>query len=140
MRLCILTPMIAMLATAVSGQQSPTVNCWGKALHPTVEKVDGAIDDLRRVLNHGDPHFPPAVTAPRRSCASVYCYDTVSIRFCNERDQARTMDLRDIYHDVRTIAYGCIEDYNGKQVTGGVRNHPDQWSVVVQADDACKKG
>jgi hypothetical protein len=49
------------------------------------------------------------------------------------------MPLQNILDSLKTIMHDCVDTYDGKKVAGGVVNHPDNWSLVVQEDDLCHK-
>lgn len=39
---------------------------------------------------------------------------------------------------MNVILNECTEEYDGEMVSGGVVDHPDGYSLVVQEDDTCK--
>ncbi|KAL3460894.1 hypothetical protein BJX64DRAFT_174076 [Aspergillus heterothallicus] len=114
-----------------------TVNCWGKAMHPELREVKKAIDVFHNAIINGNHNFPPALWAGAHTCVEAYCVGDTSIRYCNDGDKARTMLLQHIMDGTIAISNDCVADYNGKKVAGGVVDHPDHWSVVVQKDDKC---
>lgn len=120
---------IAMLATAVSGQH--TVNCWGKALHADIKMFPEAISFIE--------HGPPTITVNPNGCKGLFCKNGMSVRFCTDSDKPRTMGKKNIADSVRVLSNECRDEYKGKTVAGGVVDHPDHWSVIVQGeDDLCK--
>ncbi|OJJ05587.1 hypothetical protein ASPVEDRAFT_86931 [Aspergillus versicolor CBS 583.65] len=124
MRVNTVISSIAMLTTAVSGH---SVNCWGKALHPdfhTLRQALGAVEN-----------GPDSAKADANSCTKVFCGRDMSIRYCNEGDKTRTMPMQNIMDSVKVIAHDCKTEYDGETVAGGVVDHPDHWSVVVQTED-----
>ncbi|KAL2835338.1 hypothetical protein BJY01DRAFT_252760 [Aspergillus pseudoustus] len=114
-----------------------TVNCWGKALHPELRYVKDAIALFRSAIDNVNHNFPAAIRAEKHSCTETYCVHKTSVRFCNDGDQPRTMPLQNIMDSTITISKDCVSDYEGKKVAGGVVDHSDKWSVVVQKDDKC---
>lgn len=50
------------------------------------------------------------------------------------------MPMQNIMDSVKVIAHDCKTEYKGKTVAGGVVDHPDWWSVIVQTeDDRCQQ-
>jgi hypothetical protein len=47
------------------------------------------------------------------------------------------MPLQNIMDSTIVISRECVSNHKGKKVAGGVVDHPDHWSVVVQKDDSC---
>lgn len=45
------------------------------------------------------------------------------------------MAMQNIMDSVKVIAHDCKTKYDGEIVAGGVVDHPDHWSVVVQKED-----
>ncbi|KAJ0415324.1 hypothetical protein BJY00DRAFT_317965 [Aspergillus carlsbadensis] len=135
MRVIVVFLLMALIATVASAQH--TVNCWGKALHPELSRVEEAIRFFRSTIDNVNPNFPAAVRALPHQCVETYCVHKTSIRYCNDSDQGRTMLLQNIMDSTIVISRDCVEDYEGKRVAGGVVDHPDHWSVVVQKDDSC---
>ncbi|KAL2848773.1 hypothetical protein BJX68DRAFT_267623 [Aspergillus pseudodeflectus] len=132
MRIVIITFLLALLATMAAAQH--TVNCWGKAIHPELSRVQEAIRFFEHTIDNVNPRFPAAVHAGRHSCVETYCVHKTSIRYCND---GRTMPLQNIMDSTIVISRECVTDHEGKKVAGGVVDHPDHWSVVVQKDDSC---
>lgn len=128
MRPSIVTSAIAMLATAVSGH---TVNCWGKALHADIDVFPEAVNFIEKGQDR--------VSVRPNGCKNLYCSDDMSVRFCNDLDKPRVMGKRNILDSINVLATECKDEYKGKTVAGGVVDHSDHWSVVVQGhDDLCK--
>lgn len=48
------------------------------------------------------------------------------------------MPLQNIVDSLNVIMHDCATTYKGEKVAGGVVDHPDKWSLVVQMDDQCK--
>lgn len=129
MRFNTIISAIAMLATAASGQH--TVNCWGKALHADIEMFPEAT----KFIENGQDR----VSVGPNGCKNLYCRDGMSFRFCTDTNMPRVMGKRNIIDSINVLATECRGEYKGKTVAGGVVDHPDHWSVVVQSqDDFCQ--
>ncbi|KAL2831792.1 hypothetical protein BDW59DRAFT_157747 [Aspergillus cavernicola] len=140
MRFLILTLLLAIFATMASGH---TVHCAGKAIAAPVDSFGRAINYLRWVESmdlHGPGgSLPSALRLDPNSCGEVYCREKTNIRWCNEDTKKdRTMLIKDIRQGASTIFNDCKITYRGKSVAGGVIDHPDKWTVIVQGDDKCK--
>ncbi|KAL4808095.1 hypothetical protein BDV18DRAFT_158210 [Aspergillus unguis] len=134
-----LTGIVLALAAVASAEDS--INCWGKATHPPENEVHNAIATMRYAIDHPvtGPNgvIKPSIRADKRSCASVWCYQKTSIRYCNDSEQPRTMGLREIADGCQAIVNKCHTVFHDIVVAGGVIDHSDHWSVVIQTDDEC---
>ncbi|KAL2843716.1 hypothetical protein BJY01DRAFT_248492 [Aspergillus pseudoustus] len=128
----IVTLLLALIATMTSAQH--TVNCWGKSLHPEHRHVKDAIKFLSNTIANSHPE---PVRGEGHGCTETYCIHKTSVRYCNDATHPRLMPLQNILDSVTTISRDCVSEFNGKKVAGGVVDHADQWSVVVQKDDNC---
>ncbi|KAL2842198.1 hypothetical protein BJY01DRAFT_249241 [Aspergillus pseudoustus] len=125
MRFLFLTVLMTLLAAMASAVH--TVHCAGRAIAATQNGLIKAISFLRIIEESGltGPHgtLPAALRLEAHSCGEVYCNrkNKIQIRWCND-----------------AIERDCLKTYKGEKVAGGVVDHPDMWSLIVQNEEnAC---
>ncbi|OJJ56511.1 hypothetical protein ASPSYDRAFT_134400 [Aspergillus sydowii CBS 593.65] len=138
MRLTLISAFVASLATVESAH---TVNCWGKALHPEKNDLETIIrwTNLRIAIAKEAGTWINKVIQPE-SCIEVACVKdlAISVRACNSAKHTLRPTLQNVVDTMNVILNECTEEYDGEMVSGGVVDHPDGYSLVVQEDDTCK--
>ncbi|KAL4899880.1 hypothetical protein BDW74DRAFT_183205 [Aspergillus multicolor] len=76
---------------------------------------------------------------PAHSCAKLYCNNGGAFFWCNEdKNTDKWMRVEHIREGLDTIAHECPKyPKEKKKWTGGVLDHPDNWSAVMRFDPAC---
>ncbi|BCS24966.1 uncharacterized protein APUU_41410A [Aspergillus puulaauensis] len=139
MRLTLVSLFVAFFAAMASAQH--TVNCWGKALNPEQNDLETIIRwfNKRIAIAAADNTWINQVIEPD-SCISIACVKdlAISVRACNSAKQTLRPSLQNLVNTMNVILAECTEEYDGKMVSGGVVDHPDGYSLIVQEDDTCK--
>ncbi|KAL3433226.1 hypothetical protein BDV09DRAFT_196956 [Aspergillus tetrazonus] len=120
------------------------IHCAGRAIAAPADGFRHGLDQLRYIERNGGisgagGSLEPSMGLEPNTCGEVYCFYSTSIRWCNEdKKHYKTMLYQHIREGAQDIYHKCLTKYKGKDVSGGIIDHNDNWSVIVQEDARCK--
>ncbi|KAI9368495.1 hypothetical protein BJX61DRAFT_546477 [Aspergillus egyptiacus] len=139
MRFLILSLLIALFVAMASGH---TVTCFDKSKAADSDGVIRGIEFMRHVeglaLHGPGGTLPSAAGLDAHSCEFIYCHHKTSIRWCNDNDRYRMMEIEHIREGTEVLFRDCRKKASHRHtVAGGVIDHPDKWKVILEGDDRC---
>ncbi|KAL4906987.1 hypothetical protein BDW74DRAFT_176583 [Aspergillus multicolor] len=139
-----LLQVVSILMTLVAMVDGHTINCAGRTIAADALEFRAAITQLRFIEQnyilhgkHGETILPSEGLEPGK-CEHLYCSRGTNVRWCND-DPKRHIIMEYVHFREGAVAVydTCLTQYKGRDVSGGVISHPDNWSLIVQNWNGC---
>ncbi|RDW86086.1 uncharacterized protein DSM5745_02728 [Aspergillus mulundensis] len=134
---------LAIFVALIAMVHGHTINCAGRAIAADALEYRAAIMHLRFIEEHGGlsgpgGHLPPSEGLEPNTCENLYCSRDTNVRWCNDDPKYhKIMEYQHFREGAIAIYDACMTSYKGRDVSGGVISHPDNWSMIVQKDTGC---